>query len=247
MTVPTEAIILAGGLGQRLRAVVSDVPKPLAPVAGRPFLAWLLEGLAAQGLRRVVLATGYMAATVRERIGDRFAGLEVRYSEETAPLGTGGALWSALRLCSGDRVFALNGDTWLGSDLAILADAAPGSDLTLAARPVEDRSRYGGVLAEGDRFLGLSEKGLAGPGLISAGQYVLRRDLPGRLALSGAFSFETEILARPHGLDLRVHATAAPFIDIGTPDDYARAQALIPRWAARPGAGAPADGERVGA
>lgn len=226
-----EAIVLAGGLGTRLRPVVADRPKVLAPVAGRPFLHWLLQGLARQGILRTVLATGYMAEAVRESVGEAFAGLAVAYSHETTPLGTGGAIYAALAHCSGARVAVLNGDSWLGLDLAGLAAAAPGADLVVAARPVADRARYGSLRTAAGRLLGMAEKGVGGPGLINAGLYRLGRDLPARRPQPPAFSFETAVLADPAGLDARVYVTEAPFIDIGTPEDYARAQELIPRWA----------------
>ncbi|MDB5372325.1 MAG: hypothetical protein JWP04_967 [Belnapia sp.] len=231
MSLPTEAVVLAGGLGTRLRAVVSDVPKPLAPIAGRPFLHWLLDGLARQGIARVVLATGYMAGTVREVIGAGHAGMIIDHAEETVPLGTGGAVWAALGHCSGERVFVLNGDTWIGAPLGPIADQAPAADLVMAVRPVEDRSRYGSVLAEGERVTGMAEKGPAGPGLVNAGLYLLRRDLPARRPMPGAFSLEAEVLGKPAGLDLRAHRTEAAFLDIGTPEDFTRAQTLIPAWA----------------
>jgi D-glycero-alpha-D-manno-heptose 1-phosphate guanylyltransferase len=231
VSLPTEAVVLAGGLGTRLRAVVSDVPKPLAPIAGRPFLHWLLDGLARQGIARVVLATGYMAGTVQEVIGTDHAGMTIDHAEETVPLGTGGAVWAALGHCRGERVFVLNGDTWIGAPLGPIAGQAPAADLVVAVRPVLDRSRYGTVLAEGERVMGMAEKGPAGPGLVNAGLYLMRRDLPGRRPKAGAFSLETEVLGRPAKLDIRAHRTEAPFLDIGTPEDFARAQALIPTWA----------------
>jgi D-glycero-alpha-D-manno-heptose 1-phosphate guanylyltransferase len=232
VSTPTEAVILAGGLGTRLRAVVRDVPKPLAPVAGRPFLHWLIEGLARQGIRRAVLATGYMADAIRAACGDAHAGVMLVHAPEPAPLGTGGALWAALAHVAGERAFVLNGDTWLGLPLAPLAAEAPGADLVLAVRPVPDRARYGSVVVRGNEVLGLEEKGPAGPGLVNAGTYLVRQDLPARRPIAGAFSLEAEVLARPEGLDLRAHRTEAPFLDIGTPEDFARAQELIPAWAA---------------
>lgn len=230
---PDEIVVLAGGLGTRLRPVVSDVPKPLAPVGGRPFLHWLLEGFAQRGIARAVLAVGYRGEMIRAAIGLRFAGLEIAYAEEASPLGTGGALWAALALCRGERVFAANGDSWLGLGLGAFASAAPAADLVLAVRPVPDRSRYGSVLLEGDRVVGLAEKGGEGPGLINAGLYLLRTDLPMRRPMPAAFSLEHEVLAKPAALDVRAYATDAPFLDIGTPEDYAQAQALIPAWAGR--------------
>ncbi|MBR0649980.1 NTP transferase domain-containing protein [Roseomonas terrae] len=227
-----EAVILAGGLGTRLRPVVTEVPKPLAPVAGRPFLHWLLGGLAKQGIRRVVLATGYRADLIRQCLGDRHADIDLAYSPEATPLGTGGALWAALAQCREDRVAVLNGDTWLGLDIAALAGEAPQADIVLAIRDVADRARYGSVQADGNRLLALEEKGLLGPGLVNGGAYLVRTDLPRRRPMPSAFALEQDVLAQPKGLDIRVHRTAAPFLDIGTPEDFDLAQELIPRWAA---------------
>lgn len=231
LRMPAEAIVLAGGFGTRLRAVVRDVPKPLAPVAGRPFLAWLLDGLARQGIARVILATGYMGAIVREVLGEVHGPMTLAYAQEETPLGTGGALYNALRYAEGERVYVLNGDTWLGTRLAPIATVAPTADLVLAVRPVPDRTRYGTVRVETNRILGLEEKGQSGPGLVNAGLYLARRDLRVRRPMPDAFSLETEVLAKPGDLDLRAYRTESEFLDIGTPEDFARAQDLIPAWA----------------
>jgi len=230
MTPPGEAIVLAGGFGTRLRAVVSDVPKPLAPVAGRPFLAWLLDALAQGGLRRVVLATGYLGEMVEAAIGPRHGPLQVDYVREEAPLGTGGSLWAAMAATTGERVFALNGDTWQAVDYAAMAEAAPAADLVFAVRAVENRARYGSVVLEQSRLVGLREKGEAGPGLVNSGIYLLRRDILAKRPIAGAFSFEKEVLERPEGLDIRGFTVDGRFIDIGTPEDFARAQTALPEW-----------------
>ncbi|UPT88641.1 sugar phosphate nucleotidyltransferase [Bradyrhizobium barranii subsp. apii] len=226
-----EAVVLVGGFGTRLRPVVSDVPKALALVGGRPFLCWLLDSLARQSVTRVLLATGYMGNVLRGAVGTQHADMTVLYSCEATPLGTGGAMWAALRLCEEDRVLVVNGDTWLGAPIASLAAEAPDADLVLAVRAVADRSRFGSLIVDGNRVLGLAEKGPGGPGLINAGVYVARRDLPSRLPMPDSFSLEREVLAAPGGLDLRAHLTDASFLDIGTPDDYLAAQTLIPAWA----------------
>lgn len=230
MSLPTEAIVLAGGFGTRLRSVVSDVPKPLAPVAGRPFLAWLLDALARGGLSRVVLATGYLGEMVEAAIGTRHGPLEIAYVREEAPLGTGGSLWAAMGATTGERVFALNGDTWQAADYAAMAAHAPGADLVFAVRPVEDRTRYGSVILDEGRLTGLREKGEAGPGLVNSGIYLLSRALLAKRPLAGAFSFEKEILERPQGLDIRGFTVDGRFIDIGTPEDFSRAQTALPEW-----------------
>lgn len=227
---PREAIILAGGFGTRLRSVVSDVPKPLAPVAGRPFLAWLLDALERGGLRRVVLATGYLGEMVEAAVGPRHGALQVAYVREAAPLGTGGSLWAAMAATSGDRVFALNGDTWQAVDYAAMAGAAPEADLVFAVRPVEDRARYGSVVLEDGRLVGLREKGEHGPGLVNSGIYLIRREILSKRPIAGAFSFEKEVLEKPQGLDIRGFEVDGRFIDIGTPEDFSRAQTALPEW-----------------
>jgi D-glycero-alpha-D-manno-heptose 1-phosphate guanylyltransferase len=225
-----EAVILAGGLGTRLQPVVAGVPKPLAPVARRPFLAHLLDKLERAGLRRVVLATGHGSGLIEAAFGQRHGGLAIDYSTETAPLGTGGALWNALARCRGERVFAVNGDTYFDLDYAAMS-AAPACDVLVAVRPVAERARYGSVRLEGTRIAAFQEKGARGGGLVSSGVYLLRRDLARRVPRTPPFSFERDILER--ALDrLSIHAFSweAAFIDIGTPEDFARAQELLPAW-----------------
>ncbi|WP_165491257.1 sugar phosphate nucleotidyltransferase [Lichenihabitans psoromatis] len=228
-----EAIILAGGLGTRLRSVVTEIPKVLAPVAGRPFLSWLLDGLARQEMSHVVLATGYMSAAVEAAIQRSHAGMMITYSPETEPLGTGGAIWAAMAHCRAEYVVVINGDSWIGTPLASLrARAAAGADIVMTVRPVADRARYGSVRVAAERLLGLDEKGPTGPGLVNGGLYVMRRDLVQRRPMPGSFSFERDVLAEPGDLDIVAYRSDAEFIDIGTPDDFHAAQSLLPRWAA---------------
>src|SRR5690606_36931271 len=120
-----QAIVLAGGFGTRLREVVADLPKPMAPVAGRPFLAWLLDSLAVAGLRKVVLATGYMADTIEQFAGASWNGMALAYSREEEPLGTGGAVRLALgQVDPGMGVHVVNGDTFLRYSPGALEAAA---------------------------------------------------------------------------------------------------------------------------
>jgi D-glycero-alpha-D-manno-heptose 1-phosphate guanylyltransferase len=224
-------VILAGGLGTRLRPVLKEQPKCLAPIAGQPFLFWLLDGIARQGIKRVILAVGYKADDVRAAVGDARNGLEITYSNENQPLGTGGAIWASLELCTDERVFVANGDTWSGMPLCRLGQYAPDADVVMTLKTVTDRSRYGSVCMDGDKVTGLSEKGLSGDGAINAGLYVLRRDLATRFPMPQEFSFEKDILSRPTGLNIRACVSSAPFIDIGTPHEFLNAQTLIPQWA----------------
>lgn len=224
-----EAIILAGGFGTRLREVVPDVPKPMAPVVGRPFLEILLSSLAQKGFERVVLSLGFMSDTVIEYFGEQFAGMELVYEVENTPLGTGGAVRQALTRCIEDHVFVFNGDTYLDLEVADVeaqwqAHHAP----IIVAREVPDTARYGRLNTEEQRVIGFLEKGMAGAGLINAGCYVLPVDILDEFTLGQAFSLETDYLAKTVGMQRTdLFVTNGHFIDIGVPEDYARAQSEL--------------------
>lgn len=228
-----EAIVLVGGLGTRLRQVVSDVPKPLAPVAGRPFLAWVLDGYAAAGLRRVILATGYGAGLIEQAVGSRWDGMEITYSREPEPLGTGGAIALAARRLGGDGVHLANGDTFLAYDPAALEALTRASDcaLGIALARVDDVARYGAVEVQAGRVTGFREKGRTGAGLINAGSYFITSQGLGRLPDTGsAWSFEEAVLVPWCGQgQVAAYDRTSSFIDIGVPDDYHRAQRLFAR------------------
>jgi len=221
-----EAIILAGGFGTRLRQVVPDLPKPMAPVAGRPFLEILLTSLARKGFSRVVLSLGYLSEKVVEHFGDRFAGMELVYEIEDAPLGTGGAIRQALERCSSEHVFVFNGDTYIDVEAAEieahwLAQRAP----IIVAREVSDTARYGSLVTANNRVSGFREKGLAGPGLINAGCYLLPKNILDGYPCGAAFSLEADFLAKAVTQQrFDVFVTRGQFIDIGIPEDFARAQ-----------------------
>lgn len=222
-----EAIVLVGGLGTRLRAMISDVPKPLAPVAGRPFLAWVLDRLAAAGMRRVVLATGHMADQVQRLATDRWRGMDVEYSHEEHPLGTGGALRQAARRVQGDGVHLLNGDTYLLYSPQALEAATRRLDawMGVALARVSDLGRYGAVELGGGRVVAFHEKGGTGPGEINAGCYFLTARALDALPERASFSLEADVLPQ-YASSGRIAAFAqtADFIDIGVPEDYQRAQ-----------------------
>lgn len=224
-----EAVILAGGYGTRLRKVVADVPKPMAPIAGRPFLEIQLGMLRSRGFGHAVLAIGYLGHTIVEHFGDRFGDLELSYAIEDTPLGTGGAVQRALRECRSDRAFVFNGDTYLELDFEA-ADRLWRADHrgVLVARTVPDTARYGRLAVAAGYVHGLIEKGAAGPGVINAGCYLLNRGQLEEYAAQPPFSFENDYLARrlltePFHLLL----TDGLFIDIGVPEDFTRAQELL--------------------
>lgn len=228
-----EAVILAGGLGTRLQGLVPDVPKPMAPIAGRPFLEILLASLAGKGVTRAVLSLGHLAETVIEhfgrRHGDCFAGIALAYCVEPEPLGTGGALRAALQHVHGDAALVVNGDTYLDLELGALAQRWQRDHRPLiVARAVDDTARFGRLVTEGLALRGFAEKAAAGPGTVNTGHYLLPRTLLDRCKLADPFSFEIDFLMpRVDELAFEVFMTAGEFIDIGVPADYLRAQQLL--------------------
>jgi D-glycero-alpha-D-manno-heptose 1-phosphate guanylyltransferase len=226
-----QAIVLAGGQGSRLRPVLDDTPKVMAPIGGRPFLACLLEFLASQGIDSAVLALGHRSGDIARAFGPRFGGLALRYAVEPEPLGTGGALRSALAMIDRFPVFALNGDTYLELDYrAMLAAHRAGAALlTVAVREVADAGRYGRVTVAGGRIAGFEPAGKAQAGLINAGCYLFGENLLADPALPKTFSFERDFLApRAGALRPLAFETNGYFIDIGVPEDYGRAQRELP-------------------
>jgi D-glycero-alpha-D-manno-heptose 1-phosphate guanylyltransferase len=224
-----EAVILAGGFGTRLRQVVSDVPKPMAPVCGRPFLQILLESLAEQRFDHVVLSLGFMAHKVRDYFGSNFDGLRLDYAVEDVPLGTGGALRLALTRCDTDHVHVLNGDTFVGLDfLSLERRWAELRSLVMVALLVDDTYRFGRLEIKGDRSVAFLGKGVTGPGPINAGCYVLPTDTLISFPLKRRFSLETDFLAPLAARrGINVFFSSGGFVDIGVPDDYARAQTMF--------------------
>jgi D-glycero-alpha-D-manno-heptose 1-phosphate guanylyltransferase len=229
-----EAIVLAGGLGTRLRGIVDDLPKPLAPVAGRPFLGYVLDLLAESGMRRVLLATGYLSRRVEDVIGRSWKGMQVDYSVEESPLGTGGAIALAVERLQGDAVHVLNGDTYLRFDPAALEALVDrtGTALGMVLARVPDVSRYGSVDVEGDRAQGFREKGGCGAGLVNAGSYFLTAEALAEFPARASFSLEVDVL-RPMvaSRQVAVLVDSSDFIDIGVPEDYLRAQSIFGRMA----------------
>ncbi len=221
-----EAIVLAGGFGTRLKSVVFDLPKPMAPVAGKPFLEILLKTLAQKGFMRVVLSLGYMSEKVIAHFGSRFEGMELVYEIESTPLGTGGAIRLALTQCLTDHVFVFNGDTYLDLEVAhVEAHWQMNHMPIIVARNMIDTARYGRLETDNGKVIGFSEKGIIGNGLINAGCYVLPTHILSSFELGQPFSLETDFLV--HAIKTQcfdVLVTESHFIDIGIPEDYARAQ-----------------------
>lgn len=228
-----EAIVLAGGLGTRLAARLKGIPKPMAPVAGRPFLEILLNQLRLAGCARVMLSVGHLHAAIERHFGASFLGMRLNYVLEETPLGTGGALRKALRYAAHENVLALNGDTFLDADYAAMLrfHRRQAASLTMAIAHVPNVARYGRVLTEGNRIAGFEEKGRSGPGWINAGAYVLSRQIEWPAALKQEFSFETDFLAANVGeISPAAYQVDGFFLDIGVPEDLDRAQTALEKF-----------------
>ncbi|MBQ9473210.1 MAG: nucleotidyltransferase family protein [Bacteroidales bacterium] len=227
-----EAIVLAGGFGTRLQHVVSDVPKPMAPVAGRPFVEYLFDQLVHYRFDHIVLSTGYKHEAIEGRFGTAYRGMELTYAREETPLGTGGGLRNALQFCREETVTVLNGDTLFLVDHESLSEfhRSHGGDLTIVLRQVGDTSRYGSVAVDGDhRIVSFTEKGAAqGAGLINGGIYAVNRRLLLPYPVGQKFSFEKDVLeSRYRDIPFYAMPCNGYFIDIGVPDDYRRAQSEL--------------------
>jgi NDP-sugar pyrophosphorylase family protein len=228
------AVVLAGGLGTRVRHLLPGVPKPMAPVAGRPFLEWVARYLGRQGIREVVISTGYKAGVAAEHFaGAPVPGMSIRCVAEPEPLGTGGGFLRAARSCPAAPAawLVLNGDSLVFADLSAAARLLdePGTDGVIVGREVADASRYGTLaVGPGNTVAGFGEK-RPGRGLINAGIYLLRPELLGRFPPRTPLSFETEVFPAltSGGACLKVQPVNAPFLDIGTPETLEQAEAFI--------------------
>ena len=226
-----EVIILAGGLGTRLRSVVSEVPKCMAPVAGKPFLWYLLKYLTRYDVSRVILSVGYLREVIFrwiEEVGDEFP-FSFDYAVEEEPLGTGGGIKLALSKALTQDVVILNGDTFFDVNLNELMDfhkLAP-SAVTIALKPMRDFDRYGRVIVDtvDGRIVEFKEKEHCEEGMINGGVYVTSKiNLPLK-DYPGKFSFEKAVL-EPLTAQGKIFGLiqGGYFIDIGIPEDYQKAQ-----------------------
>lgn len=232
------AMILAGGLGTRLRPAFNSGPKSMAPIDGRPFLEYLLVQISRAGFRDVLLCVGYEREKLEEWIGDgRKWHLSVRYSIEPMPLGTAGAVKFAARLIDSETFLVLNGDSFLGVNLRDLVcrHLGSGACATIALAKVRDRTRYGTVVLKpnGDveAFLEKTTARVTDSGnwyLVNGGVYVFSRSVLGQVPYMTAVSLEKDVF--PHLLRRGVKGVVSDgyFIDIGLPDDFKRAQTELP-------------------
>lgn len=231
---PEEMLILAGGFGTRLQSMISDVPKPMAPVAGRPFIAYLLKYWASQGVCRFVISTGYLGNAISQYFGKTFEGASIEYSHERSPLGTGGAIKLALNDVEWEKddIITINGDTWFPVNLqALHKDAVfKGCPITLAIKTVETNDRYAGVAIDKSGMVRKFNVRATVKPKINGGCYLLNaRALRGALQYHpDVFSFERDFL--PLFAENKMVGASMqnqPFLDIGIPVDYQKASQLL--------------------
>lgn len=224
-----EAIILAGGLGTRLKSEVPDLPKPMAPVAGRPFLEYLFAYLKRFGFSRIVLSTGYLSEKISSYYGNSYDSMKLIYAREEKPLGTGGALKFALQHCEEQHVLVLNGDSFLDVNLVEfeLFHLHYGGMFSIATRSVENAARYGTIEVEDDEIKAFREKsGEEKPGLINGGAYYVDNYFfMENCPEEDVFSLEKDFFEKNvDNFGFFAFPCEGYFIDIGIPEDYQRAQ-----------------------
>lgn len=222
-----EAIILAGGFGTRLGVIARDVPKPMLPVLGKPFLAYLLGHLARYGVSKFILCTGYKHEIIRDFFGLSFMGIPVAYSIETEPLGTGGALLNVLPLTKGQHCLALNGDTFFGIDITsfLQCHLALRSDFTIALKKLYNFDRYGIIERHGKRIISFEEKKSCREGDINGGVYAFKKEIFYRNSYPRLFSLEKDFLGTQlNQLKIMGISYDDYFVDIGIPEDYIHAE-----------------------
>lgn len=228
---PPTAVILAGGLGTRLRSVVSDQPKVLAPIAGRPFVCYLLDQVLSWGLTKVVLCTGYLGEQVEQQLGGEYFGLNIEYSREATPLGTGGALRLAADRVASETAVVLNGDSYCDADFGIFYQThrLREAQASLVLANVSDTHRFGAVRIDADGHISCFQEkgGEGGPGLVNAGVYLIETGLLRRIPRGDPVSLERDVFPAWIGGRFFGYETTADFLDVGTPESYASAEAFF--------------------
>ena len=226
-----ECIILAGGLGTRLRSEVADLPKCMAPVAGKPFLHWVIAHLQKQQITSFVLSLGYMHEVIEAYIQLNYPQLQVKFSIENEPLGTGGAIKLALNLCEEENVLVVNGDTLFetNNNLLFTEHIMGKSACTLALKPMQNFERYGAVTINDKHIItAFTEKKFMHTGLINGGVYLITRKSFNQINFPEKFSFEKDFLEEYlDTLTMIGVEDNGYFIDIGIPEDFKKANAEI--------------------
>lgn len=224
-----EAIILAGGLGTRLKGVIDDIPKVMAPVNGRPFLEYLLDYLDHNVIEHVVLSVGYKHEIIQNHFKDQYKSIKIDYAIEDKPLGTGGGIQKAFQYIKGTKTLVFNGDTMFRVNLSRINEFhfSKSARFTIVLRQVEDISRYGSVETNvNNRITRFNEKGVqAGKGKINGGVYLINKSFFTENSFPEKFSLEKDGFEKMYETQ-PFHAITCKqyFIDIGIPEDYQKAQ-----------------------
>jgi D-glycero-alpha-D-manno-heptose 1-phosphate guanylyltransferase len=223
-----EAIVLAGGLGTRLRSAVPDLPKCMAPVAGRPFISYVIKYFQEQGIERFIFSLGYKHEVIQDFLENNFPTLNYSCSIEDNPLGTGGAILKACSLAAEIQLLVLNGDTLFEINLEEVEVFHESSEAacTLSLKPMHDSERYGVVEIDRDgKILSFKEKKWYAESLINGGVYALNKESFMRESLPKKFSFEKDYLEKFYR-DRKMNGMVQDkyFIDIGIPEDFEKAQ-----------------------
>jgi D-glycero-alpha-D-manno-heptose 1-phosphate guanylyltransferase len=223
-----EAIVLAGGFGTRLKEIVKEVPKPMAIINDKPFLYYLFKFLKQNGIQKIILSVGYKAEVIEEYFGEKFDGMNIEYSHEDIPLGTGGGLKKATSHITSEYFFAMNGDTFFDVNLQDLGNFTKKHNhcnIALALKLMTNFDRYGTVSMNNlNTVVSFEEKKQVESGLINGGIYCLKKQVFSNIT-DEKFSFEKDVLEKMIGQNSILGMPSDTyFIDIGIPEDYYKAQ-----------------------
>lgn len=228
-----EAIILAGGLGTRLRKVIKDIPKPMAPINSKPFLYFVLQWIRRYPVEKIILSLGFKPDIVRNYFGYSFSGISMEYAIEEHPLGTGGAVKYAARFTNADDILVINGDTFFPVDLQKFYDfhIKNANHFSVALKRMTNFDRYGTVECKGDTIVRFREKEFCKEGLINGGMYLINKKYFKSKELPEVFSIEKDLMEKEAGSGiLKAQIFDDIFIDIGIPEDYQRASELLSNY-----------------
>lgn len=227
-----KCIILAGGQGTRLRSIVNDRPKPMADIAGRPFLEFVLLGLVGKGVTEVILSIGYKAHYIERYFMESFHGMKISIAKEKSPLGTGGAVGQAVNdFKIHEPFFLLNGDTFLDFDHRELMQMSnyKKADAVITCCVVPNNSRYGKIVIANGRVVPAASENNRSKGYINAGVYLIHPRILAGYKVGDQWSLEELLFGvASSSLNLIPHITEGYFIDIGIPEDYQRAKIELP-------------------
>ena len=221
-----EVIILVGGMGTRLNSVIPNLPKPLAPIGSKPFLAKLLDHLELQGFSNVILSVGYLHQKIIDYFGNKYGSININYCIEHTLLGTGGAIAKSIELTSTNPILVLNGDTLFKINYSTLMAAHDESNrnITIGLKELPDVEGFGTVKVKNNKIISFEEKLKKGSGLINTGVYVVNREIFIGYEMPAVFSFEKDFLSQfVHDIKPTAYISDGYFIDIGVPESYKRA------------------------